>query len=326
MHSKKQPLASLKEGDAVNDIFVVKIKKGISQYTKGYSFSLILSDGSGASVDYKYWGGENEVEVRRLYDSIVQDAVVLITGRAGSYNGRIQITTNPPMQSVRPLKEGEYSAADFIQPERRPIPGMLAELKGYVDGVQEADMRKLLVHFFGEGSPVAARFSTHPGAIEIHHNWRGGLLQHTLEVAKYCDLTKSLFAGADRDLLITGALLHDLGKLEEMEVTTRIKGTRQGQLHHHIPMGFAMVSKAMDSLATPALLRDKILHIIISHHGHTEYSSPKEPMFPEAIAVYYADELSSKMAEVLESRARDRENTEDDFMYNKLHGRNMFLK
>jgi 3'-5' exoribonuclease len=328
MHRKKQPLSALKENQRIEDVFVVKMKKGLANYTGGYYFILILSDGSGSSMDYKYWGGPEEERMRAIYDSIKEDAVVLISGKVqrNRQTGRLEIASNPPIEFVRPLKDNEYDTDDFIAPPKRPLEEMAAELKFCVGSVTDHDLKKLLEYFFAEGSSIASRFLTHPGAIEIHHNWKGGLLQHTLEVVKYCELTKSLFSDLNRDILITGALLHDIGKLDEMTVTTRIKGTRHGQLHHHIPLGFAAVSKAMDALNTPQLLRDKILHIIVSHHGQLEYSSPKPPMFPEAIAVYYADEMSSKLADVTETRKKDAAGTEDEFMYSKRHERNMFLR
>ncbi len=326
MYSKKKPINELKEGDRVEDIFVVKIKRVMLPYKNksGYYFSLVLSDSSGRSIECKYWGKESEDNTKMVYDSIKGDSVVFVQGRVENYGGKLQISANPPADSIRTLSEGEYDPNDFIMPARRDIERMVKELNGYIESIQNTEIRSLLNKVF-QGS-FLEKFKVHPGSIEIHHNWTGGLLQHTLEVVKYSDLSKNLFNDMDRDLLIAGAILHDIGKIEEIEVTTRIKGTRKGQLKGHIPIGFRMVSKIMDELKTSENVRDKLLHIILSHHGCMEQGSPKAPMLPEAVAVYYADELSSKLAEITDFIKGAKDATEDEFMYNRRQGRNILLK
>ena len=324
MHAKKKPICDLKEGERVEDIFVVKIKKGVKPYAKGYTFSLLLSDASGRTISYRYWGDENQEVVRGLYESVKADSVVLVQGRTERFQERLQISTNPP-DTIRVLKEGEFQPGEFIGPARRDLEEMVTELKGYIDRVKNDEVRHLLERVFLD-TEFLERFRNHPGAIEIHHNWRGGLLEHTLEVMKYCELSRGLFPELDMDILIAGALLHDIGKLEEIETTTRIKGTLRGQLRGHIALGYGHVSRVMDELKTPEEIREKLLHIMLSHHGNMEFGSPKQPMFPEAVAVYLADELSSKLAEFTEFKKRSREETEDDFMYSRRHGRNILLR
>ncbi len=320
MHTKKTPICELKEGARVEDIFVVKIKKGVKPYSRGYTFQLLLSDSSGRTVPYRYWGDDNMEAVKGLYDLIKADSVVLVEGRSELFNERIQISTNPP-DTIRVLEKGEYRPEEFIGPARRDTGEMTKELNGYIEGVRNLEIKRILDRVFGDPG-FLERFSNHPGAIEIHHNWRGGLLEHTLEVMRYCELSKGMFQELDMDIMTAGALLHDIGKLDELEMTTRIKGTLRGQLRGHIVLGYEHVSRVMDGLKTPGDIKDKILHIMLSHHGNMEYGSPKRPMFPEAMAVYLADELSSKLAEFTEFVKRSREETEDDFMYNRRYGRN----
>jgi 3'-5' exoribonuclease len=324
MYAKKKQISELRDGERVEDIFVVKIKKGVRAYAKGYRFDLILSDSSGRTISFTYWGDENMDAVKALYESVRADSVVLVKGRTERFQDRLVISTNPP-DTVRPLGEGEFSPDEFIGPARRDIGEMTAELRAYINRVRRDDVRHLLERVFLD-TAFLERFSSHPGAIEIHHNWRGGLLQHTLEVMKYCDLSGRLFPGLDMDILIAGTLLHDIGKLDEIETTTRIKGTLKGQLRGHIALGYGYVSRVMDELNTPEDVREKILHIMLSHHGNMEFGSPKQPMFPEAVAIYLADELSSKLAEFTEFRKRSRDETEDDFMYSRRHGRNILLR
>jgi 3'-5' exoribonuclease len=323
MYTKKKAISELREGERVEDIFVVKIKKGVTAYSKGYTFLLLLSDASGRTINYRYWGDENQEAVQGLYDLIKPDSVVLVQGKLESYQDKLQISTNPP-DTIRALNEGEYQAGDFIGPPRRNIEEMVTELNGYINGVQNPEIKRLLERVFEPA--FLEKFKAHPGAIEIHHNWRGGLLQHTLEVARYCDLSRNLFQGLDMDILISGALLHDIGKLEEIETTTRIKGTVKGQLSGHIALGYGHLSKVMDSIGTPPEIRERLLHITLSHHGEMAYGSPKQPMFPEAVAVYFADELSSKLAEMIEFKEAAREATEDDFMYSRRQNRNILLR
>ncbi|MFH1054952.1 MAG: HD domain-containing protein [Candidatus Altiarchaeota archaeon] len=323
VYAKKQPVDSLRDGDRVEDVFAVKVKRGFSQYAKGYTFQLLFTDSSGRTIEYKYWGGQDEGKVRRLYDSIPADGIVYVQGKASTYMEKLQVSTNEP-DTIRPLKEGEYNPDDFIMPAKKDLDTMWRELEGHISRVKSQEVKSVLERVF-QDVKVKEKFRRHPGAIEIHHNWTGGLLQHTLEVAEYSLLSWKLFPDMDQDLLIAGSLLHDIGKLEELTVTTRIKGTRKGQLKGHIALGYGRVSKAMDELKTGEDVRDKLLHMIISHHGSMEYGSPKPPMIPEAFAVNYADVLSSKLSEITEYVKWAKDNTDDEFMYHKRHGHNILL-
>jgi len=302
----------------------VKIKKTMSSYAKGFFFQLILSDSSGKTLDYRYWGSNDEKKVRELYNSIKPDSVVHVQGKVSVYNNKLQLATNEPFV-IEPLKEDEYDKSDFIKPARKDIDDMYSELKSAIDEVKNPDIKKLLENIFNEPS-MEAKFKAHPGAIEIHHNWIGGLLEHTLEVLKYSLLSFDLFPVLDRDLLIAGALLHDIGKLDELEMTSRIKGSDSGQLIGHIVLSTIFVSNKMDELGLDKELKNKLLHIIISHHGKLEYGSPKQPMFPEAVVIYYADEMSSKIAEITEFVKNSIEDTEDDFMFHWRKQHNIYLK
>jgi len=321
---KKQPIDTLKDGNRIDDVFVVKIKRGVSKYVKGYSFHLILSDSSGKSIDYKFWGGTSEEEVKKLYDSIKTDSVVHVQGKFSFYNENPQITTNEP-DVIKALEKGQYDESDFIKKPKKDINQMYNDLMKIIMSIQNESLKKLLLSVFEDGL-IKEKFKRHPGGIEIHHNWVGGLLQHTLETVKYCELSAETYPSMNRDLLVTGALLHDIGKLEEIEVTARIKGSRKGQMHGHIVLGSIFVASEMDELGIDEEIKDKLLHIIISHHGTNGFGSPKEPMFPEAVAVYYADEMSSKLAEITEYIEDNKLETEDEFKYHYKKGRNIFLR
>ncbi len=322
--SKKTKISELKESQSVDDVFFVKFKKGIEQYKNGFSFSLTLSDSSGHNIEYKYWGDGDEAKIKSLYDSIKTDSIIHVQGRVGSYRNNLQLTTNFPF-IIEVLQEGQYNPADFVKGPRKDANLLYAKLLSYIDLVESPEIKNLLNSVF-KNKDIEAKFKTHPGAIEIHHDWVGGLLEHTIEILEYCRLSWELFPKLKKDLLIAGALLHDMGKLEELSVTTRIRGTNKGQLTSHLVLSAVFVSNKCDEAGINSDVKDKIMHMIVSHHGRLEYGSPKEPMFPEAVVLHHADEMSSKTAEMLEFIEMAKQATEDDFMYNRRGGKNVMLK
>ncbi|MEM4663084.1 MAG: HD domain-containing protein [Candidatus Diapherotrites archaeon] len=304
---KKISISELKEGDIVDDVFVVKIKKGFIPYTNGYAFELILSDNSGKSLTCKYWGPKDEKKVRDIYDSIKADSVVRVKGRVTTYKGKLELTANEP-DSIEVIDKSRYEETAFVKISKKDIEKVYAKIMAEIEQLENEKIKK------------------HPAAIEIHHNWIGGLLEHTLEVVEICKKVHELYPNMEKDLLVAGALLHDIGKLEEIEVTSRIKGTTKGQLLGHLVLGANIVAKKCDEVMLDEMTKNKLLHIIISHHGKLEYGSPKEPMFPEALAVYYADELSSKIAELCDFVEGAKHDTNDNFMFHDRIKRNILLR
>ncbi|TKJ16932.1 hypothetical protein CEE44_00140 [Candidatus Woesearchaeota archaeon B3_Woes] len=319
--TKKQQIKELKEGDIVNDIFVVKIKRSISEYSKGHFFTLILSDSSGGSIEYKYWGDFDQDKVKAIYNLIAPDSVVLVKGKVSSYQNKLQIGNSDP-NNIRVLNQDEYEG-DFIAGPQKDIDEMYSGLMSKIDSIKNEDLKKLLLDVFNS---LGDKFKQHPGAIQIHHNWRGGLLQHTLEIVEYCETSCRLFPELDRDLLISGTLLHDIGKLEEIETTSRIKGTRKGQFIGHLTLGVIHVADKLKDSSVDDLLKEKLLHLIVSHHGELEYGSPKKPMFAEAVVLYFADQLSSRTSEFIEFIKENKDATDDDSMYHRRHSTNIFLR
>ena len=321
--SKKKLISEYKEGDEVKDIFVVKFKKGVSPYTKGYSFNLVLTDSSGKSIDYKYWGGPEEVSVKAVYDKIKDDSVIYVEGKVSSYNNKPQISSNEGIHLMNVIEKSQYNEEDFIKKTTKDIDMMYSKLVEHVEKVQDEKIKLLLKTILSE---LGGSLKKHPAAISIHHNWVGGLLEHILEILRYCEVSAELFPELNKDLLTAGALLHDIGKIEEMEMTTRIKGTNKGMFTGHILLGSIFVSNKMDELGIDEETKNRILHMIVSHHGKIEFGALKEPMFPEAVVLHYADELSSKTVEMLNFIKEKKEDTEDDFMYHPKKNLNIFLR
>ena len=316
--SKKQLIKDLKKDELVNDIFVVKFKKPVEPYKKGYKFELRLGDSS-KEIMYKYWGPAEEAKVKMLYDMIKQDDVVQVQGRVNEWNKQLEISANSD-HMIKVLGKDEYDSRDFVRMTKKKVEEMHKELMHFVDSVCEKELKRLLEHFFKD-EKFSKRFNESPAAMYIHHGWLGGLLEHTISVTKICDDVLKVHSELDRDLVITGALLHDIGKIEEFVVTTSIRVSARGMLLGHVTISAEMLIRAMDILKTPEELRTKVLHMIITHMG--EYGSNKVPSFPEALVVYLADHLDTRVMQMTD--LKESAQTEDDFFYHKDFG-NIYLK
>jgi len=304
---KKTLIKDLKKDDLVNDVFVVKFKKPIEPYKNGYKFELRLGDSS-REIMFKYWGPAEEQKVKLLYELIKPNSVVLVQGRVNEWN------------NIQVLSQDEYDIRDFVRQTTRHTEEMFTELVKHIAAVKNPELKKLLEHFFHD-KEFASRFKESPAAMYKHHGWIGGLLEHTLSVLVICLDIHKLHSKLDRDLLVAGAILHDIGKMDEFAVSTSIRVSTQGMLIGHVIIGVQMLTRAMDKLDTPEELRLKVLHMVITHMG--DYGSNKLPSFPEALAVYHADVLDANLLQMTE--LKETAQTEDDYVYNKDFG-NVYLK
>jgi len=318
MRKKQKLISDLKKDDIVVDTFVVRFKKAIEPYRNGFKFELRLADSS-KEIMLKYWGPPEESKVKSLFDSIKPDDVVFVTARVSDWNGILELAANE-QNTIQVLKPGEYDPLDFLRHTKKDIEIMKRQLLSYVSNVKDEDYRNLLNKFF-EDPKFMEKFSMHPAAMYIHHAWIGGLLEHTLSVVQMCVSCLDVYASLDKDLVITGALLHDIGKLEEFKLTTSIKLTRDALLLGHVLIGARMVEDVMDELGTPKDKKEKILHMILTHMG--EYGSSKSPAFPEALLVYYIDQMDTRVNQM--SGLIENTTSEDEFIYHKDFG-NIFLK
>ncbi len=320
MIKKERMINSLRIGDEVNDLFIIKFKKGLFDYTNGKYFKLLLTDSTG-NITMSYWGKNNESTIK-LYNELREDDVILINGKISEHKNKLSINVNEG--DLRVLNKDEYDESDFIKQTKKSVNEMINSLKKIISEVSNPHLKAILNKAFS--NEVMKRFINHPASIEIHHNWINGLLQHTLEVIDYCLISIKHHPEINKDLLITGALLHDIGKLEEITVSSRIKSTIKGQLIGHITIGSIMINKIMDELNTPDELRNQLLHLIVSHHGKKEFGSPKEPMTLEAIALNRADEVSSKLTEINEFINSSQSTTSNRTNYYYRLNRNILVK
>ncbi|MCX8200194.1 MAG: HD domain-containing protein [Candidatus Micrarchaeota archaeon] len=325
MELTQPKISSLRPYQQVSGAFAVKIRKALSTYARGYRLDLILTDTSGASIPFTLWGGQDDnarAQLQALLDSIEEDAVVHVTGQVSEFNGEISIAANS-IDSIRVLKEGEFPPNLFIKPARRDIAQMRAELAAAIKSVSNPHLSAVLSYIFTP--EFTEKFITHPAAVQHHHNRIGGLAEHTLEMVRICEELCRIYKSLDRDLLITGVLVHDIGKTKEIMVSRRIKADSKAQLVGHLAYTTLMLSQALDSCNTPEPLRSKLLHLSLSHHGRNDYGSPKEPMFPEAVALHYADELSAQVTEMLDFVEEHKQATLEDTMYSRTLRRNVYL-
>jgi len=219
---------------------------------------------------------------------------VKVRGGISSYQGRYQIT----VQKMRPAAESEIDAADYLPTTTRDVVEMWAELRGFVDGFKNAELKRLVLAFLDDPK-IAADYKHAPAATRLHHAWIGGLLEHVCGLLKVAQALAPFYPEADPDLVMTAAILHDIGKTRELEWKTSLKYTLEGQLVGHISIAMGMLREKVQGLpGFPERLRVVVEHIILSHHGKFEYGSPKLPMTPEAILFSMIDDLEAKMQAV----------------------------
>ncbi len=314
---KKQVITELKENDYVYDIFVVKFKKPIARYKNGYKFELRLGDTTG-EIMLKYWGSADQGAVERLYRSISEDDVIIAEGRVNEYNKALEISSNDESK-IEVVSEEQYNKSDFVPVSSKDLDKMMAEIKSHVSSVKDKDIRMILDAFFNDESFVE-KFRVAPAGMYKHHGWVGGLAEHTLEcvslVLKYAELYPKL----DKDLMVAGAILHDIGKIDELEIKTSIRVSFKGMMEKHISLGYVMFVEMLTEVVVPEEIKTKLGNILLSHHGYFEYGSPVVPATPEAWAVHFADNTSAKLDFLSKLRSEGKDKTDDRFIYNKEFG------
>ena len=239
--------------------------------------------------------GELEARVWDDADSVAGDFaagdIVKVRGRIEKYKGKFQLS----IEKLRRAAADEYEVADFFRTTKFDVDQMWSRLRGFVAVMQNEYLRALGDSFLDDVE-VADRLKQAPAAKSLHHAWRGGLLEHVVTLIESCEAATQRFPWIDRDLLVTGALLHDIGKIRELEWAGAPGYTLEGQLVGHISIGVAMAQQKMASIPNfPPRLQMIVEHIILSHHGKHEFGSPKLPMIAEALLLNMLDDMEAKM-------------------------------
>ena len=300
---------SLREGERINEIFLCKVKQSaLTKAGKPYD-NVVLQDKTG-TLDAKIWEpGSVGIEE---FDSLDYIAVM---GDITSFQGNLQLN----IKRVRKVQEGEYDPKDYLPVSKRDIDEMYAELTALIASVQNPYLKKLLNSFFIEDKDFEKRFKFHSAAKTVHHGFVGGLLEHTLGVAKNCDYFAKVYPILNRDLIIAAAIFHDVGKLEELSTFPENDYTDEGQLLGHIMIGAEWVSEHMRLIPDfPRKLGNELKHCILAHHGELEYGSPKKPALIEAVALNFADNVDAKMETLKEAFANVPDGNTEWLGYNRL--------
>lgn len=302
-----------KEGDRVFDIYLCKHRQSaVTKNGKAYD-NVILQDKTG-TLDAKVWDPNNPGIGE--FDTL---DYIEVYGDITSFQGALQVN----VKRIRKCQEGEYDPADYLPVSSKNIDEMFAELLGIIKSIQNPYYKKLLELFFVEDAQFAKTFRTSSAAKRIHHGFVGGLLEHTLSVTKLCDYYCGAYPILKRDLLLTAAICHDMGKVREISLFPENDYTDDGQLLGHIVMGAQMVAeRAVKIQGFPHQLLTQLQHCILAHQGKLEFGSPKTPALIEAMALYYADDTDAKMEtfkEILENAGE----TNEWLGYNRLFESNL---
>lgn len=298
MRKKTQFVDQLKEGDRLDDIFVVKAAR-LSETRAGKPYLILeLTDRSGEI------GGPVWDQVDTFQQSCPVGGFVQVSGQVQAYQGKPQLR----IDAVREVERSAVDLADFVPVAKGDREAMAAELQALVASVVDPFLKKLLRRFFGK-DPFWPRFQEAPAAKGIHHAYLGGLLEHSLSVAKVANLLAGHYPGVDRSLLLAGALLHDIGKIDELAMAVAaIEYTEQGRLKGHLVMGSEMVAVAAAQIKDfPPELLTRLQHLILSHHGRQDFGSPVVPMTVEAFLLSWVDDMDAKMNLMEQLRLKIRE-------------------
>ena len=286
---KSQYLADLEPGARIDTSFLVQSKeRKIARNGSAY-LDLTLRDSSG-SLRAKLW------DCDRPGLDFEQDDVVSVAGSLEIYQGVPQLT----VRRITRLAVDRQDLIDYLPRTRHDPERMFEQLLFRIQALPETPLRSLLLAIFTDPE-ITARYKLAPAAVVMHHAFLGGLLEHVMSLLDLGDRVCDHYTRLDRSLIFAGLLLHDLGKVEEINFERGFRYTTRGQLLGHITIGIEMIQEKIRNLPDfPPPLRDKLLHLVLSHHGKADFGSPKEPVFPEALVVHYLDDLDSKLQSMWE--------------------------
>lgn len=284
-------IETLRDGEAVRGIYLCKQRStAVTKNGKPYD-NVILQDKTG-TIDGKIWD-PNSMGIMDFEALDYVDVKADVT----TFNGALQLN----IKGARIADEGEYNPADYLPCSTKNIEEMYQQFLKIIETVNNRYLKSLLQKFFVEDTEFAAEFKKHSAAKTIHHSFIGGLLEHTLSVTNMCDYFAKAYPVLNRDLLLSAAMLHDIGKVYELSSFPQNDYTDKGQLLGHIVVGYELVSDKIKEIeGFPEKLGRELKHCILAHHGELEYGSPKKPALPEAFAINLADNADAKLETITE--------------------------
>jgi len=301
------------ENKVIVSSFVVTTKQVKPKKSGEPYLALTLADRCG-QIEAKMWDN-----VEDAIDAFEQEDFLKIKGLLNKYKNRFQLT----IHKLRKLGDSEVDFADYLPKTTKNVDDLWRTLEDFVSSVRDPHLKALLQSFIADPE-IAAAYRNAPAAKTLHHAYIGGLLDHVVSLFRSCDLLSRNYPQVNRDLLIAGAFLHDIGKIHELSYKRSFAYTSRGQLLGHMIIELEMLqAKIAQIQGFPDELKTLLEHLIISHHGEYEFGSPKLPMFPEALMLHYLDDLDSKMESMRAHFEREAENESTWTSYNASLGRTL---
>jgi 3'-5' exoribonuclease len=301
------------ENKIIVSSFVVTTKQVKPKKSGEPYLALTLADRCG-QIEAKMWDN-----VEDAIDAFEQEDFLKIKGLLNKYKNRFQLT----IHKLRKLGDSEVDYADYLPKTTKDVDELWRSLEQFVNSIHDPYL-KALIHGFMADPVIAAAYRNAPAAKTLHHAYIGGLLDHVVSLFRSCDLMCRNYPQVNRDLLLTGAFLHDIGKIHELSYSRSFSYTSRGQLLGHMIIELEMLQAKIAQIPHfPDELKILLEHLIISHHGEYEFGSPKLPMFPEALMLHYLDDLDSKMESMRAHFEREAENDSSWTTYNASLGRTL---
>ncbi len=278
-------IEALPRDGLVTFLALVKDKALRPKRTGGWYLYLLLSDRTG-ELEAKAW--DSPEQTASLFE---RDDIVKVRGTIELYNDHPQLI----VQRIRRCEAGEFQEADFCPASARDPEEMFRELQGFVDSVGNKHLRALLQSVLNDPL-VAAAIKVAPGGVRLHHPCRGGMLEHVTSLCNVAEKVIEHYPRLNRDWLIAGAVLHDIGKVEELGTSRRLGYTTRGQLVGHVGLGLEILDRHVSRLeAFPVEIKSMLQHLIVSHHGEIDKGALRRPAWPEAILLHYLDEVDARL-------------------------------
>ncbi len=280
-----QFIETIREGHDIVEHYLCSSKQVLKTRAGKTYYSVRLQDRTG-TIEGKIWDLNDGIAHFEAGD------YVKIDGSVVTFQGGLQLN----IRRVRKCQEGEYNPIDYVPTSTYDIEEMYGEVLSHVHAVENEYIRQLLEKFFVEDKDIVRKFKSHGAAKSVHHNFYGGLLEHTLGIVRICNFLAKSYEEVDHDLLVAGALLHDIAKIKEMTELPIIEYTEEGQLLGHIVMAVEWINEKIGEISGfPKPLAAMIKHMVLAHHGELEYGSPKKPALLEAVLLHYADNIDAKV-------------------------------
>lgn len=279
-------LAGFEESRIFDGYFLLLMKQTRSTKTNKPYLNVILGDKTG-QVEGRVWDPGDS----RIAKDVERGDIVKVRGCVSRFDDRLQMK----VEQMRKAAPAETEKSDMLPATTYDVEALWSELTGFVESFSDPDLKRLLKALLGD--PVIAQaYREAPAARQLHHAWLGGLLEHVVSLLRLAERVTPNYAMLHRDLLLTGVILHDIGKVRELAWDIGFEYTIEGTLLGHIHMGAELVERTIDGLPDfPPRLRTLVIHMVLSHHGKLEFGSPKLPMIPEALVLNFIDDLDAKM-------------------------------